>query len=177
MCVPGSAPATQPELEAIQIEIYDRRREKRKKLAQDKAADYGDAERTTKFGTGAVAQRQRKRAKKRGHGGHENGTEAKQASLVDGFHRRKAFLRFGLDGEVNHEDGVFLDDADQKNNADEGDERKLGFEKHHGEQSTHACGRKCRKNRDGMNEAFIEDAKDDVDRGDRGDDQHENGRL
>src|SRR5258707_7012486 len=96
MVVAGSATATEPELEAVEVEIDDRSGEERQELAHDEAADDGDTERATKFGAGAVAERKRQGAEQRGHGGHEDGPEAKQAGFVNGFNCGKAFQRFRL---------------------------------------------------------------------------------
>src|SRR6267142_7014476 len=75
MVVAGGATATEPELEAVEVEIDDRSGEERQKLAHDEAADDGDTERAAEFGASAVAERERKRTEQRGHGGHEDGTE------------------------------------------------------------------------------------------------------
>src|SRR5690348_11429253 len=177
MRVTGSATAAEPELETIHVEINDGCGEESQKLAENEAADDGDTERATEFGAGAMAEGERERAEERCHGGHENWPETQQARLVNGFDGREAFLRFRLHGEVNHEDGVFLDDADEQNNADQCDEREFGFEKHHGEERADSGGRKRGKNGDGMNKTFIEDAENDVDRCESRDDKNQNGGL
>jgi len=82
-----------------------------------------------------VAERERKRAEQRSHGGHEDGPEAEQAGFVNGFNWGKAFQRFRLNSEINHKDRVFLDDADEEDDANVGDDGELGLEEHEGEES------------------------------------------
>src|SRR5882724_6127465 len=116
-------------LQAVEVEIDDGRGEERKELAEDEAADDGDAQGAAKFGANALAESERKRSEKSGHGGHEDGTEAQETGLVDGVLGGQPFLHFGLHGEVDHEDGVFLDDANEQNDADEGNHGEFGVGK------------------------------------------------
>ena len=88
--------AGQPHRQAIEIEVDDRRREQREHLADDQAADDGDAERLAQFGAGAGTEHQRQRAEDRGHRGHHDRPEAQQAGLVDRVARRQAFDALGL---------------------------------------------------------------------------------
>src|SRR5882724_13690813 len=104
MVVAGGAAATEPKLEAVEVEVDDWCGEERQKLAHDEAADDGDTERATKFGAGAVAERERKRAEQRSHGGHEDGPEAEQEGFVNGFNWGETFQRFRLNSEINHKD-------------------------------------------------------------------------
>ena len=62
MVMAGSAAATEPELQAVEVEVDDRSGEERQELAHDEATDDGDTERAAEFGAGAVAERERKRA-------------------------------------------------------------------------------------------------------------------
>src|SRR5260221_7623232 len=171
MVVAGSATATEPELEAVEVEIDDRGGEERQELAHDEAADDGDTERTAEFGARAVAERERKRAEQRSHGGHEDRTETKQAGFVNGFNRREAFQRFRLNGEVDHKDGVFLDDADEEDYANVGDDGELGLEEHEREEGADARGRNCGEDGDWMNETFVQDSENDIDGENGGDEQ------
>ena len=166
------AAATEPDLKTIHVEINDGSGEERQELAENEATDDGDAEWPAKFGAYAMANGERQGAEERGHGGHENRTETKQTSFVNGLDRREAFLGFGLDGEIDHEDGVFLDDADEQNNSDQGNEREFRFEKHHGEKSADAGGGQSRKYGDGMDKTFVQDAEDDVNGGKSRDDEN-----
>src|SRR5262249_42111421 len=137
--------------EPVESEIDDWRRVERKDLAQNKAADDSDAERAAKFGTHAAAESERQAAEERGHGGHHDGTEAKQASFVNGIERRLPFHAFGFEGEVNHHDGVFLDDADKKNNADESDNAEFRAAQEQRENRSDSGRRQRRKNRNRVN--------------------------
>ena len=49
------------------------------------------------------------------------GRKRSRAGLVDGPLRREAALALGLEREVDQHDAVLLDDADQQDDADEGD--------------------------------------------------------
>ena len=123
----GVEAAGGPEAEAVEIEIDDRRGEEREHLADDQAADDGDAERAAQFGAGAGAERQGQAAEQRRHGGHHDGAEAQQAGLVDRVLGRScAVVALGLEGEVDHHDGVLLDDADEQDDADQGDDAEIG---------------------------------------------------
>src|SRR5262249_14027536 len=129
------------------------------------------------LGPGAVAERERKRAEKSGHGCHENGTETQQARFVNSFDGSETVLRLGLNGKINHENGIFLDDTDEKNDANIGDHGKFRFEKHQGEERANSRGRNRRKNGDGMDETLVENAEDDVNGSDGSDQQNEDGGL
>jgi hypothetical protein len=118
MSVMGGAAAANPNLEAVHVEVNDGSSKESEELAEGEAADDGDTKRAAKFRADAAADGKRKRTEERGHGSHEDGPEAEEASFVNGFDGSEAFLRFGLNGEVNHEDGVFLDDADEEDDAD-----------------------------------------------------------
>ena len=128
MVVAGGATAAKPELDTIHVEINDGRGKERQELAEDEATDDGDAEGAAQFGANTVADGERKGAEERGHGGHENGAEAKQTGFVNGFDGRQVFLGLGLHGEVDHEDGVLFDDADEQNDTDESDQGQLNLE-------------------------------------------------
>ena len=171
MVVMRGATTTKPELEAVEIEIDDRSGEERQELTHYEAADDGDTERAAKFRAGAVAERERKRAEQRSHGGHEDGTETEQAGLVNGFNWGKAFQRFRLNGEVDHKDGVFLDDADEKDDANVGDDGEFRLEEHEGEESADSGGRNCGKDGDWMNETLVQDSENNVDSEYGGDEQ------
>src|SRR6266436_2858254 len=101
--------SAKPEL--VESEINDRRGVERKKLAHDEAADDADAEGAAKLRTSAGTESQRERAEEGGHGGHQNRAEAQHAGFEDGVFGAFAAFALGLQGEVDHNDGVFLDDA------------------------------------------------------------------
>ena len=122
--------AGQTHRQAVEIKVDDRRGEQREHLADDQAADNGDAERLAQFGAGSGTEHQRHGAEDRGHRGHHDRPEAQQAGLVDRVTRRQALDALGLQGEVDHHDGVFLDDADQQNDADDGDDVEVVAQQH-----------------------------------------------
>src|SRR5438477_12599610 len=102
-------PAAEPGLQALHLQINDRRRVERQQLAQQQAADDGNAERVAQFRAGAGFERQRDRAEQRGERGHHDWPEAQEAGLHDRVARRHALPALGLDREVDHHDRVLLD--------------------------------------------------------------------
>ena len=111
--------AAQPAPRRSKAEIDHRRREQRQHLADEQAADDGDAERMAQLGAGAGAEHQRQRAEERRQRRHQDRPEAQQAGLVDRLARRLAFVALGVEREVDHHDRVLLDDADQQDDADD----------------------------------------------------------
>jgi len=79
---------------------------------------------------------------------------------------------FGGKREVDHHDGVLLDDTDEKNDADHGDDGKLSPEKHERDQRAYASGRQRRDDRQRMNQALVENAENDVDGEQRSQDEN-----
>ena len=155
----------------IESQINHRRGVQSEQLAEDKSANDGDAQRTAQFGADTAADGKRQSAEERSHGGHHDGTEAQQAGFVDGVERGLPFLAFGLESEVDHHDGVFLDDTDQQNDADKRDDAELHAEKKQRQDGAHAGGGKRGENRDGVDVALVQDAENDVDGNERSKDQ------
>ena len=69
-------------------------------------------------------------------------------------------LRF--QGEVDHHDGVLLDDADQQHDPDQS-MTLSSLWKQQRQQRAHACRGQRRKNRDGMDVALVQHPENDVD--------------
>src|SRR6267378_3897692 len=157
--------------EFVESEINDRSCVERKKLAHDEAADDADAEGAAKFGTGAGAEGQRESAKEGGHGGHQDGAEAQHARFEDGVFGAFAAFAFGLQGKINHHDGVFLDDTDEQDDADDGNDVEVLLEEHESEHGADAGGGKRGNDGQRMHETFVKDAENDVDRQESGEDQ------
>src|SRR5258708_7543289 len=111
--------------EPIECEINNRRGVKRQQLAENQAADNGDTEGPAQLRANASAERQRQAAEQRGHGGHHDGPRTKQACFIDGVERSLSFLALGFEREVNHHDGIFLDDADEQDNSDQRDDAEF----------------------------------------------------
>ena len=73
----------------------------------------------------ASAKSEGQSAQQRCHSGHHDGPETQQAGFVDGVERGLPFLALGFEREVNHHDGVFLDDTDEQDNSDQRDDAEF----------------------------------------------------
>jgi len=67
--LPGKHRA-QPRLQAVHVDVHDRRRKEREHLAEDEAADDGNSKWAAKFGSDTRAECERHGAQKGRHGGH-----------------------------------------------------------------------------------------------------------
>ncbi len=171
--VAASADALNPGLEAVEIDVYDRSGEEGKHLAEDKAADNRYAQGTAELGADTRAEGERHGAKKSGHGGHHDGPETQQASLVNRIDRILPSLALDLNGKINHQNGVLLDEADEENDADKRDDVQIRLDELNREERADASRRNGGKNGDGMNKTFVKDAENDVNSGESGDDQNQ----
>jgi len=70
-------------LQAVHVQIDDRRCEEGKQLADDQSADDSDPQRPPELRSCAGAEGQRKGAKHRRQGGHDDRTEAQHAGMKD----------------------------------------------------------------------------------------------
>src|SRR6516164_4743825 len=111
--------------QAIEIQEDDGGGIERQELAQRQPADDGVAERLADFGAGSSAEHERHGAEHRRHRRHENRPETLDAGLVDSLFRREALLALGMKGEVDQHDAVLLDDADQQEDANDGDHAQI----------------------------------------------------
>jgi hypothetical protein len=68
-----------------------------------------------------------------------------------------------IQGEVDHHDGVFLDDADQHDDADEGVETEIDAKDQQRQQRAEARRGQPRKDRQGVDETLVENAEHQVD--------------
>src|ERR1700726_2804836 len=93
--------------------INHRRRVQGQELRQQQTTDNRDAERAAQLRSGAGPQRQREPAEQRGHRRHHDRPITDQAGLVDRFRRIKISLTLTDQREIDHHDGILLDDADQ----------------------------------------------------------------
>ena len=112
-------------VQPVKQKIDHRRRVEREHLRHQKAADNGDAERPPQFRARADGNDQRQRAQHGGKRGHQDRPESRKAGLMDGLLRRQAQPPLAVEGEVHHHDAVLLHDADQQDDADEGDHRQF----------------------------------------------------
>jgi len=71
------------------------------------------------------------------HGGHHDGTESQQAGIVDRIRRILPVLTLALHGEVDHHDSIFLYDADQQDDSDDGDDVEVLPEEDERQQRTY----------------------------------------
>src|ERR1019366_3635681 len=170
--ITGTAKAGHPCGSAPEPEIDNRSSEQSQDLAEDQTADDRDPERFPEFGTNAAAKREGNSAEQRGHGGHHNGAETQQTGLVNGFFGSLAFFPLRFEGEIDHHNGVFLHDTYQKNDADQCNDVEVLVEQNESSDGTDAGGGQRGKNRHGVDVAFVQDAQDDVNRNDRGENQH-----
>jgi len=82
--------------------------------------------------------------------------------LVDRVVGRTAFAALSFEREVDHHDGVFLDDAYQQDDADERDHAQLDVEKEQRENCADAGRGQRRENRDRMDVTLVQNAEHDV---------------
>ena len=123
------------------------------------------------LGTGAKAEHQRNRTEQGSQGGHDDRPEAGQACLVDGLLRRHAVVALRFQGEVDEQDAVLLDDADQQHHTDQPHDAEVLTHGPEQNQCTQACRRQGRDDGQRVDEALVEHTKDDVHRHQRGEDQ------
>ena len=116
-----AAPGAKP----FHVEIDDRSRIKGQHLAHDEPADDGDAERLPQFRTVAMTERERHGPEQSRHGRHQDRTETQHAGAKDRILGRNAGLAAFGNREVDHEDRVFLHNADEQNDADQGDDGEV----------------------------------------------------
>ena len=76
-----------------------------------------------------MPKRDRQRAHQRRHRGHHDRPEAHDAALEDRLGRALALGALRVEREVDHHDGVFLHQADQHDDADEGEQVELHVER------------------------------------------------
>src|SRR5690606_28041222 len=139
-------------------------------LRDEQTADDRNAQRLAQFGTDAGTQGQRQGAEHRGEGGHQERPKAQQGGTTDRIMRGHA-LALRIDGEVDHHDRVFLDDADQQDDADDAVDGQAEAEQAQRQQGTDAGRRQGRYDREGVDVALVQYAEHDVDDDQRGEDQ------
>ena len=76
-----------------------------------------------------------------------------------------------LERKVDHHDGVFLDDADQQDDADQGHYAQIVLRDQQCHNRSHARRRQGGENRDGVDVTFVEHSQNDVHRNDGGQDE------
>ena len=88
--------------------------------------------------------------------------------MINRFLGRHPFLAFGFERKIDHHDRVLFHDADEEDDADKRDQRKIDAANEQREQRADAGRWQCRKNRDRMNVTFVQNAEHDI--------NHHNGR-
>ena len=91
--------------------------------------DYRDAERLACLSARAPPDGDRQRAKNCRHGGHHDRPEAHQGPLIYRLGGRLTLIPLSLEREVDHHDRVFLDDANQHDQANERVDAEVHIEK------------------------------------------------
>ena len=122
----------------IEKDVNDRRGVKGERLAEQQSADHCNTQRTPQFGSKASSEGQRDTGEQRRHGGHHDGAEAQQTGVIDGVRRVLPMLALAFQREIDHHDAVLLHDADQQNNADDGDDAQILTEDHERQERAHA---------------------------------------
>ncbi len=79
--------------------------------------------------------------------------------------------RSALQGEIDHQDGVLLHQADQQDDSDHGDDAEVGVGEHQRQQRAHAGRGQRGENGDGVDVALVENAQHQVNRNQRGGNQ------
>ena len=122
----------------VKEDVNDRGRVQREDLAEQQAADHGDAQRPAQLRAQAGSRRQRNAGQKRGHGGHHDGPEAQQAGFVDRLRRIHAVLALGLQRKVHDQNAVLVHNADEQNDADDADGVQVLAAEHKRQQRAHS---------------------------------------
>ncbi len=159
--------------EPVERQIDHRRGEQGEHLRHQQAADDGDAQRLAQLRAHACAQRQRHRAEQRGKGGHQNGPQPQVRRLQHGLIGRQALVALRVQREVHHQNGVFLHDADEQNDADDGDHREVMPGGHQRQQRADAGRGQGGQNGDRVDVALIQHAQHDIHGGHSGEQQPE----
>ena len=121
-------PTARPSAETIHIKVDNGGGVEREHLAHHQTSDDGDTQRPAKFGAVPSTDGDGKAAKHRSHRGHHDGSEAQETRLINRFFGIIALVALGIDGEIDHQDRVFLHDTDQQDDADKGDNAEFGVE-------------------------------------------------
>src|SRR5581483_8557809 len=122
-------------------------------------------------GANALTDHQRKGAASGSHGCHKNRPETENARFINGFARGFAVVALGLDGKIDHEDAVFLDNADEEDDADNGDHAEVEARHDQENGGSDAGGRQGGKDGERVDVAFVKDAQDNIDGGQSGGDE------
>lgn len=147
--------------ELFEVEVEDGGDEEGQGLWEDEAADDHKSKAAVELGAFSDADRKGEGAHDGCKGGHHNGTESHQASFVDGFFWRKPFL-LHFKGIVDDHDPVLFNDPNEEKEADGAEKGKGLVEKEEGDDASKAGKGDGGEDRQGMDEAFVEDPEDKI---------------
>src|SRR6266705_122551 len=159
--------------QAIEPQVDHRGGKERERLGEDEAAHHGDAERVAQLRAHARAEREGQRAEQRRQRRHQDRAEPQEAGVIDRLARAHAVLPLGIEREVDHHDGVLLDDADQEDDADHRDDAEVALREHKRKQGPHARGGQRGEDRERVDVALVEHSQHDVHGHDRGEDEQQ----
>jgi len=117
--------ATQVGLQSVHVDVNDRGGKQGKHLAEDQPADNADTKGPPNLRANAGTESQRQGAEQSGHRGHHDGTEPQEAGLVDSLLGCFFLFSLRLDGKIDHQNRIFLHDADQQNDSDQRDDAQV----------------------------------------------------
>ncbi len=149
--------------EPVQIQVHHRRGVQRQCLAHHQSTDDRNAQRPPDLAAVAEAERQRQGTKHGRAGRHHDRAEAQHAGLEDRVTRGQMARPFRIQREVDHHDGVLLDDADQQDHPDQRDDAEFGVEQHQRQHRADTRRGQRRQDGDRVDRAFIQNAQHDVD--------------
>ena len=86
------------------------------------------------------------------------GRKRRRRGFVDGVLGALAFAAFGLECEVDYQDGVLLHDADEQDDTDHGNDTEVVAGEHEGEQRADAGGGERGEDGEGLHQALVEHA-------------------
>src|SRR6266481_8986617 len=164
-------PTTKLRLHPVEHYVDHWRRVERQELAEKQGADDGDPEWTAQLRPGPAAKRKRDRPEQSRHRRHHDRAKALERGIEDRLFGPHPKGPLGIKREVDHHDGVLLDDADEQDDGDHPHQRQVVAGDHERDQRPDASRRQGRQNRDRMNGALIEHPQHDVDRDHRRQDQ------
>src|SRR5271156_3154653 len=148
--------------QAVEVDINNGRGIQREHLAEQQTPYHRDAERTPQLGPDSRAQRERETSEQSSHGGHHDGTETQQASLVDRLLGAFAFLAFRFQREIDHHNAVLFHDPNEQDNSYQRNDAQFGSANQESQNRANARGRQRGKNRERMNIALVKNAQHDV---------------
>src|SRR5512143_1188110 len=160
---PEQQQSPEPVLKGIKIRVDDGRDIEGQQLGKDEASHHRKPQRPARFRPGAETDRDGKGAHESGHRRHHDRPEPDDGAFVNRILRALPFLPFGFEGEIDHHDRILFDYPDEHDDAHESVDVQLLTEDQERQERTHPRGRKTGEYGKGMDEAFVENAENDID--------------